>query len=100
MMRQRRDILVAGAQPHRLDWKHVEAEVKTLAKLALLHDFLEVVVGHGDHAHIHRACSLLANALKVAFLQYAQEFALQLRRNFTHLVEKQRAATREAIRRC
>lgn len=51
-----------------------------------------IAVGRRNHPHIYTARALVAESLKFTFLQNAQQFALQLQRDFADFVEKQGAA--------
>ena len=54
----------------------------------------EVAVGGGDHADVHRAAPVLADAADLAFLQHPQQFDLHARRDLADLVEQERAPVR------
>lgn len=71
--RQERNILAALAQRHRMDREHVEAEVQVFAKAAALHVLLEVAIGRRDEADVDIAGALVADALKMALLEPAQQ---------------------------
>ena len=49
-------------------------------------------MGRRDNAHIHLPCLLLADTFILAFLQHAQELALQIDGDFPDFVEKERPA--------
>src|SRR4051812_14492749 len=95
MLGEQRNVLAPFAQGHRLDRKHVEPEIEVLAKTSALNLLLEVAIGRGDDADVDRAGALLADAFEIAFLQYAQQLALQFERDLADFVEEQRAAIGE-----
>src|SRR5262249_51782244 len=55
----------------------------------------QVQVGGGDEAHRNPNRLSASQPLELLLLQDTQEFGLQLQRNITDLVEKERATTRE-----
>ena len=72
--------------------KHVQAEIKILAQLAVGHGLLGFFVGRGEHAHVHRRFHFAAQAPHFVVLQHAQQFGLRRRGHFADFVEQQRAA--------
>src|SRR4029453_16190406 len=52
----------------------------------------EIRIRRRDDADVHLARTLLADALKSAFLQHAQKFWLQGQRNFADFIKEQRRA--------
>jgi hypothetical protein len=63
--------------------------------VAGIHFLLQVPVGGSDNANAHLTSAILANPFKLALLQNAEQFGLQLQRNFGDLIEEQRAAVSE-----
>src|SRR4051812_26584443 len=95
MCGQRRNVLAALPQRRDLDWKRVETEIEIFAKAARFHFLLQVAVGCCDYAHTGKARAAFADAFEPALLQYPQKPALQFKRNFTNLVDIERAAVGE-----
>jgi hypothetical protein len=71
---------------------HVEPEVEVLAELAALDRLLEVLVGRGDHAHVHLDRPRRAEPLDLLLLQDAQHLGLRLLAHVADFVEEDRAA--------
>src|SRR6266481_846190 len=88
---QERNVSGTFAQRWDADRKHVQAIVQVAAELAILHHLFQVAIGRRYQSHIHLLGSVTAQPFKLTFLQSAQQFGLDLNRNVSHLVEKQRA---------
>ena len=56
---QQGQIFLAVAQRRQMDVEDVQAEVEVLAKLAAGHGLLGILVGGGEHAHVHGRFGLL-----------------------------------------
>ena len=74
------------------DRENVEAVVEVCAEFAGFHHLGEVAIGGGDQAGVGADGARTAEAFEFALLQNAQEFGLQLDRNFADFVEEDRAA--------
>src|SRR6266567_6081942 len=86
-----RNITTPLAQ-RRHQYRHdANAIVKVGAELLARHRLLEIPVGSRDHAHVDLDGMVTADALEFVFLKYAQELRLKSRRNFSDLIEEQRA---------
>src|SRR5690348_3965951 len=70
----------------------VEAEEKILAESSFLISGLKVAVRGGDHADIDLHAGGAAHGTYFLFLQDAEKLRLHLEREFTDLVEEDRAA--------
>ena len=79
ILNQQRNILAALAQGRNKHGESVEAVIQIGAKAALLHGFLQALVGGRHHAHIDFAGLAAAHALKLALLQHAQKRGLRAR---------------------
>src|SRR5579864_1264269 len=88
---QERNVSGTFAQGWDADRKYIQAIVQVAAELAILHHLFEITIGRRHQPHIHLLGSVAAQPFKLTFLQSAQEFRLNLNRNISHLVEKQRA---------
>jgi hypothetical protein len=62
-----------------------------LPKLVFFHALLEPAVGGGDDPHVDIDRAVAANALEFAFLQHAQQFALERERHLADFIEKNSA---------
>ncbi len=91
MAGQRGDVFDALAQCWQWDREHIQAVVEVFAKLLVRHRFQQVLVGGGDHPHVHLALTRVADRLDHPFLQGAQDLGLQRQGHIPHFVEKQRA---------
>src|SRR5262245_36174151 len=95
MGNEKRDVLDAFAQWGYADRDHVQSIEEIGAKGALLHHLLEILVGCGDHAYVHRChATTAAESLNLLLLERAKEFRLQFQRQVADLVQEQRAAVR------
>ena len=92
MLQQLRDVLAPAAHRRYRNADHVQPVQQVLAEETFLHAALEILVGGGDHAHVHLHRQLAADAIELALGQHAQQPGLQLRRHVADLVEEQRAA--------
>src|SRR5581483_12269343 len=95
MLRQQANVFTALAQRRHFDGKDTETIIEVEPKTAGFGFGQQVAVGGGNDADVHRAGALIAEALKLTFLQHAQQFALQIQRNLTNFIEKQRAVAGE-----
>src|SRR5687768_3743089 len=78
---ERRDV-------HRDD---VEAKEEILAEAAVGDRALEIVIGRGEDAHVHRNGLASTDALDLLRLDRAQQLRLRLRAKVTNLIEEQRS---------
>src|SRR6185436_11227081 len=75
--------------------KNIEAIEQVFTKSSFLRLAFEVAIGRGNHADVHPARRGTAHRLELAFLQYAQQLALQVERQLADFIEKNRAAVGE-----
>ena len=80
---------VAQRRGHHL--QHVQAVIQVFAKTPLLDGPLQVHMGGRQHSHIHWDRLAAAHPLDVLLLQKTQQVGLQLQRQVTDFIEKQRA---------
>ena len=91
MRHQGRDVFPARPQGWQPEGKNIETVVEVTTKFATLHHLRQVTVRRSDQPNIHLMSPRAAQALELLFLQYAQKFGLQCRRNIAHLVQEKRA---------
>src|SRR6266481_3642824 len=91
VIRQERYILAALTQAGHANGNDVQAIVEVLAKRALGDLPVEIAVGGGDDAHVHRNFAGAAHRTHGAFLEYAQQFDLHGHGHFADFVEKDSA---------
>ena len=89
---QEGDILDALPQARHRQLNDIEPIVQVLPEMPARHEFVQVLVGRAQDAHIHLDFSLDADRADGFFLNRAQQFHLHGQRQVTDLVEKQRAA--------
>ncbi len=77
---EERDVLAPLPERRDGDVEDREAEVEVLAERALSDEALEIAVGRGDEAHVHRPVRGLADATRGAGLEQAQELGLDRER--------------------
>src|SRR5579871_3088543 len=92
MTREERNVFGALAQAGQAQPDDVEAVIEVVAKRALANALVEILVGCGDHAHVHLHLLVAADAVEAAVGQNAQQPGLQFRGHVADLVEKKRAA--------
>ncbi len=68
MLRDRQDVIDAVAQRRQAHVDNVEAVVEILAKGALLHHFLEVLVGGRHYPHVDALHTARAHRANLLFL--------------------------------
>ena len=59
---------------------------------SLGHHRVQILIGRGNHPHVHRSGLGAADPLNLAFLQYSQQLGLHRHRHITDLIEKNRSA--------
>src|SRR6266478_3066376 len=94
-MHQRLDIFGSLAQWRQVNLKTVNAIKKIRAKRSVSHDRIQGAVGRGHDAHVHLNFAHAAHAEKGARLDRSQQFRLQAGRQFSYLIQKERAAVRQ-----
>ena len=92
MLGQRQDVVAAFGQRRQAHLDHVEAVVQVLAEQAVAHHGLQVGVGRAQHAHLHVARLVGAQALEAAGVEHPQQLHLAAQRKVADLVEEQGAA--------
>ena len=85
------NIFDSFAKRREMNRKDTEAVVQVLAETTLRDFVRQVPIGGRHNADVHTACPLLADPLELAFLNHAQELALELQRDFANFVEEQRS---------
>src|SRR6266446_10637379 len=91
MFDQRRNVFAALPQRWQWDRKHIQTVVEVATKFVPLHHVNQIPVGRSYQANVHLVSPSAAQALEFLFLQDAQQFGLQARRNISHLVQEERA---------
>ncbi len=89
---EERHIAIAFAQRGHVHGHHVQAEIEILPEFVFLNALLELAVGGGDYAHVHLDGAVSAHAFEFAFLQNAQQFALEWQGEFADFIEENGAA--------
>ena len=73
----------------------IQAEIEVLPELLPLHALFELAVGRGDYPNIDSDGAVATHAFELPFLEHAQQFGLDGRRDLTDLVEQKRASVSE-----
>src|SRR6185295_11134421 len=89
---QPRDVLRPVSKRRQVNRIHTQAIVQVSPKRSGGDRRLQVAMGGGDHAHVDTLRARRSDALELAFLQHAEELHLNIRRQVTDLVEKDRTA--------
>ena len=92
MVDQARNVVAALAKRRDNNRNDVQPEVQILAELTAIDRFLEVLVGGGNHPHIHFDGSRRPEPLDFLFLQDAQDLGLGLLAHVADFVEEDRSA--------
>ena len=92
MLGQRADVFAALAERRQFDFEGDQAEVEIVAKLALGHPLLQVLVRRGDHAKIAAQGVFAAHRHDLAELQHAEQLDLEGHGDVGHFIEEDRAA--------
>src|SRR5262245_36844600 len=91
---QQRDIRQTFPQGWQSYGNDIEAPIQVIAELLAGHEIFQILVGGSDDADIHFNGAGATNALKLAFLEHAQNFDLQCRAHLTDFVEENSATVR------
>jgi hypothetical protein len=76
-------------------WGPVQSIEGIGAEDTLLNHFLKILVGRGDHSHVHRRRAAAApQTLNLPLLEHSEQFGLQFQRQIADFVQEQRAAVR------
>jgi hypothetical protein len=89
VLEQQQLVVRQVAQRRHGDREYRQPVVQVAAEAPSPHFLAQVAVARRDHAGIRMAAGGLAHALEFAILEDAQQFRLQLQRQFTDLVEEQ-----------
>src|SRR5688500_12720906 len=92
---ERRDIVAAFAQRRIENRNHIEAIVQIAAELFVGDHLREVAISRGHETDVDADRPVAAEPLELLLLQDAEKLRLQLERNVSNFIEKQRAAVRE-----
>ena len=86
------DVLAALAQRRQCQLEHGKAVVQVLAKPALGHGAVQILIGRGDDLHVEADFTFAADPANDFILDGGEQFGLQVQRQFAQFVEKQRTA--------
>src|ERR1700744_1381431 len=86
-----REFLRVFLQRRSIDSHNIDAVIKVLAKLALLHHLAQVLMGGENDTCPQRDEPVAAQSAEFALLQNAQQLDLSAQGNLADLVEKERA---------
>jgi hypothetical protein len=82
------------SQGRQVNWKYCEAIKQISPKEAVFDGLLEIAIRRSNKSHVYSPCLTAADALELPLLKSAQQSDLDARRQFAHLVEKQRTCIR------
>ena len=80
------------AQRGHVEGNYVEPVKQIFAERVAADFLLELLVGRGDHAHVHRDRLIRAKRFHALLFQHAQHFRLRFQAHVADFVEEQRAA--------
>jgi len=92
MLGQSGEVVGTFSQRRQVDTDDVEAIENVAPETAVRHVPLEVPVGRGDHANVGADLLLAADGTDLSLLQRPEELHLKRLREFSDLVEEERAA--------
>src|SRR5271166_6066092 len=91
---QHGDVVWALAQRWNAQVKLADAMKQVFAEAAFLHCGFEILIGGGDHTHIHFDLTIASQPVVGLAIEKAQELDLNMSRQFADFVEKERAFIR------
>ena len=90
VFREHRDVFLPFPKRWNLDGVDVQAVIEVLTEPAFLCFTPQILVRCGDQPSVDRPCLPVTDALELSIFQNSEEFALERKRDFSHLVEKER----------
>src|ERR1700683_2393984 len=90
MLHKGRNVFTTLSQGWQLNRKYTQAKIQIAAEFAIFDHSGQVAMSRCDKPNIHLVSSTTAQAFEFLFLQYAQQFGLQLRRNIADLIQEER----------
>src|SRR5215831_13239159 len=94
MRGQQRDVFGALAQRRQPQREDVQPVIEIAAEPSGLYIFHQIAIGGGDDPNVNADGVAAAEPLEFALLQHPKQHHLQLRRQLSDLVQKERAAVR------
>src|SRR5271156_5362497 len=88
MCHQGWDVFAALPQWWQQDGEDIQTVVEVATKFASIHHLRQIPIRCSHQPHVHLVSPSAAQALEFLFLQYAQQFGLQCRRNIAYLVQE------------
>src|SRR5271155_2368365 len=88
MCHQGWDVFAALPQWWQQDGEDIQTVVEVGAKFASIHHVGQITVRGGNQPHVNFVSPSAAQTFEFLFLQYAQQFGLQCRRNISYLVQE------------
>ena len=95
MLHERRDVLGTLPQRRDMDRQHVEAKQQILPEQPLLCGLRKLLVGRGNHPHVHGDRLLATDPLDHAGFEHSQQLRLRFGPEIADLVEGRGCAVRE-----
>src|SRR5467141_4266842 len=89
---QQRNIPLAFPQGRNVDGKNIQAKKEIGSELLLAHHRFEIAVRSGNQACVGPKRARASQPLELSLLQHAEQFGLQLERNLSYLIQKNRTA--------
>ena len=94
MLQEQRNIFQSVPQRWHLDWENIQPVKHVLPEGTRIHSGVQVSIGGGDDAHVHRNRLAASHALEFSLLNHAQQCDLRLHGQLADLVEENRPAVR------
>src|SRR5208283_812181 len=92
MFCQQWDVIYSVPERRDLNRKHIQPVKEILAKSAVGHGLLQIPVGGGHNAHIGATRAVVTDPFIAFLLEDAQQFVLNIQRNFSHFIEEDGSA--------
>ena len=81
-------VVAALAQRRQAERKHVQPVEEILTEFSLADGFLQIAIRRGQYPDVHLLGGRAADRIELALLEHAEQFRLQVERQFPDLVEK------------
>src|ERR1700734_3763789 len=91
MFNQGRNVFATFPQGWQLDRKHIQAEIKVAAKIAISHHPCQIAMGSSYEPDIDLMRPAASQTFEFLLLQDTKQFGLQRRRNIADLVQEEGA---------
>ena len=93
-LHEQRNVFAAFAHRRQVDRNNIQPVIKIFTEGAVLYHLLEIGAGGGNDSDVDLYGAVSAHALKLAFLQDAQQFHLKSDRHVPDFIQENRSGIR------